>query len=137
MGTVGAIDGRPIGAPKADRRQASHCVEDRSARFLLAGMDESGKRCCFFRISTTGLYRQNLAGIARVLNHTTLANTAIYARLNLAPVQSALFQHADTLLAMGSALARQQAAAMPTIGGPQVEGAAMVSTDDELCEWPG
>jgi integrase len=91
------------------------------------------RRTCASWLAISG---ENLAVIARVLNHTTLANTAIYARLNLAPVQSALFQHADTLLAMGSAPARQQSAAMPTIG-PQVEGAVMVSTDDELCEWPG
>jgi hypothetical protein len=44
VGTVVAIDGRPIGAPKADRRQASRCTEDRSARFPLAGVNESGKR---------------------------------------------------------------------------------------------
>jgi hypothetical protein len=33
---------------------------------------------------------ENLAVIARVLNHTSLANTAIYTRLNLAPVVRSL-----------------------------------------------
>jgi hypothetical protein len=65
MGTVVAIDGRPIGAPKADRRQASHCAEDRSARFLLAGMDETGKRCWFIRVRTTGLYERRFGPFKR------------------------------------------------------------------------
>jgi integrase len=75
------------------------------------------RRTCASYLAISG---QNLAVIARVLNHTTLANTAIYARLNLAPVQSALFQHADTLLGMG----RQGSQPIAPSTGPQVKRSA-------------
>lgn len=58
------------------------------------------RRTCASFLAISG---ENIAVIAKVLNHTTLANTAIYARLNLAPVKAALGKHADTLLGMGSA----------------------------------
>jgi integrase len=85
------------------------------------------RRTCASYLAISG---ENLAVLARVLNHTTLANTAIYARLNLAPVQSALFQHANTLLGMGS----------PQHAVPQPQAVkAMVTArpPEEACEWPG
>jgi integrase len=79
---------------------------------------------------------ENLAVIARVLGHTSLANTAIYARLNLAPVQSALTQHADMLLGMGSVAASQQVASAMPMTGAQAS-LAMARPDEDLSEWPG
>jgi integrase len=88
------------------------------------------RRTCASWLAISG---ENLAVIARVLNHTTLANTAIYARLNLAPVQSALFQHANTLLGMGNAPTAQQS----TPEAQTVEAPVPVRQPEELCEWPG
>jgi len=69
-----------------------------------AGLDDVTihdlRRTCASFLAISG---ENIAVISKVLNHTTLANTAIYARLNQAPVKAALNKHADTLLGMGNA----------------------------------
>jgi len=92
------------------------------------------RRSCASWLAIRG---ENLAVIARVLNHTTLANTAIYARLNLAPVQSALFQHADTLLGMGSRQAHQQQPAMSAPGMQETTSSTVIASSyEEPCEWP-
>ena len=82
--------------------------------------------------------------ISKVLNHTTLANTAIYARLNLAPVKAALGKHADTLLGMGSAPvtepvppARPVMPLAPTSPPPHQTPAWLPSRAEERDEWPG
>jgi integrase len=74
---------------------------------------------------------QNLAVIARVLNHTTLANTAIYARLNLDPIKVALHQHADAVLGMGVP------ASEPFSPQPSTDNDVTISMPNEESEWPG
>jgi len=91
------------------------------------------RRTCASWLAISG---QNLAVIARVLNHTSLANTAIYSRLNLAPVQSALTQHADMLLGMVSVAASQPMASATPMTEAQAS-LAMARPDEDLSEWPG
>jgi integrase len=91
------------------------------------------RRTCASWLAISG---ENLAVIARVLNHTTLANTAIYARLNLAPVQSALDKHALSLLAFGSG-----STPVLTPASAIVEPITVLSNQRESnlaeMEWPG
>jgi integrase len=76
---------------------------------------------------------QNLAVIARVLGHTSLANTAIYARLNLDPIKAALCQHADSVLAMGGQAIEPVSPELPAShGGPKPSPG-----HEEPMEWPG
>jgi hypothetical protein len=86
------------------------------------------RRSCASWLAIRG---ENLAVIARVLNHTSLANTAIYARLNLAPVQSALFKHADAVLAMGGQPTQ------PVQPGPSASNGLTTPLPDEEMDWPG
>ena len=58
------------------------------------------------------LWRKH-CGNSKVLNDTTLANTAIYARLNQAPVKGALSKHADILLGSGYSSVKAPAAPVP------------------------
>jgi integrase len=88
------------------------------------------RRTCASWLAISG---ENLAVIARVLNHTTLANTAIYARLNLAPVQSALDKHALSLLAFGSCVT----APIPVTGEPVTPTPSLSESISTEMEWPG
>ena len=109
-----------------------------------AGLDDVTihdlRRTCASFLAISG---ENIAVISKVLNHTTLANTAIYARLNQAPVRAALNKHADTLLGMGSAPVTEPAPSMlpvmppaPTPPPPQ-QTMVMAASREERQEWPG
>jgi hypothetical protein len=101
------------------------------------------RRTCASFLAISG---KNIAVISKVLNHTTLANTAIYARLNLAPVKAALSKHADTLLRMGSASVTEPASSVlpvmtpaPSTPPPPQTPVMPQSRDEEReeWEWPG
>ena len=62
--------------------------------------------------------------IGKVLGHTGLQNTAIYARLNMAPVRTALDKHAGMLL--GTVVETQKPALVLHDATEEVEQ-----------EWPG
>ena len=65
MGKLIAIDGQPVSTPKRERRHASRCIEDRSARFLLAAVNKHGQCCWFIRLRTTGLYERRFGPFRR------------------------------------------------------------------------
>lgn len=71
--------------------------------------------------------------ISKVLNHTSLQNTQIYARLNMAPVKAALNKHADMLLGMGGASVMEPAPPLTT----RAHIAPPPSREDERDMWPG
>lgn len=83
------------------------------------------RRTCASWLAISG---ENIAVIGRVLNHTTLANTAIYARLNVAPVKTALNKHAALLLGDQA----PQAPVVPLHAVPISD-----ELDDEQECWPG
>jgi hypothetical protein len=59
---------------------------------------------------------ENLAVIAKVLNHSNLQQTQIYARLNMAPVHKAMAKQADAMLKpQGSAEEAAARTAQPLI----------------------
>jgi integrase len=110
-----------------------------------AGLDDVTihdlRRTCASFLAISG---ENIAVIAKVLNHTTLANTAIYARLNQAPVKAALGKHADMLLGMGSASVTEPAPSVlpvmpraPTTPPPPQTPGLVPSRVEEREEWPG
>lgn len=58
MGDLVAISGQVESPAKPTRHSTSAYLEDPSARFLLVGIDQTGKRCWFLRIKITGLYER-------------------------------------------------------------------------------
>ena len=81
---------------------------------------------------------------SKVLNHTTLANTAIYARLNLAPVKAALGKYADTFLGMCSASVAEPTASVlpvmsraPTTPPSHQTAGWSPARGEEREKWPG
>lgn len=99
------------------------------------------RRTCASFLAISG---ENIAVISKVLNHTTLANTTIYARLNQAPVRAALGKHANRLLGMGSVPVTEPAPAVlplmpcaPTAPPPPQTPAWPPSRVEERDEWPG
>ena len=89
------------------------------------------RRTCASWLAISG---ENLAVIGKVLGHTGLQNTAIYARLNMAPVRTALDKHAGMLLGTMSGLAMHTPALVCL---PENEEQASVTSKEELQEWPG
>lgn len=69
----------------------------------------------------------NIAVIQKVLNHSQLATTAIYARMNLAPVREALEDNAGRMLALG----RQ------AVPNSILEKKIVQPVDESDMEWPG
>ncbi|HEU0068474.1 MAG TPA: tyrosine-type recombinase/integrase [Nitrospiraceae bacterium] len=67
----------------------------------------------------------NLAIIGNVLNHSTLAHTAIYARLNISPVTRALEEYSAQILPAAINPAANQMIAWP------------IAAAVERMEWPG
>jgi integrase len=83
------------------------------------------RRTCASFLAISG---ENIAVIAKVLNHTSFQNTQIYARLNMAPVKTALTKHADMLLGLGGA----------PLATPPIQAMVMPPTcGEEREEWPG
>lgn len=85
------------------------------------------RRTCASWLAISG---ENIAVIGRVLNHTTLANTAIYARLNVAPVKTALNKHAALVLG-------DQAPQAPVVPLHAVPMPVSTQAEDRAMEWPG
>ena len=99
------------------------------------------RRTCASWLSISG---ENIAVVGKILNHSSLQHTAIYARLNQAPVKAALSKHADTLLGMGSAPVTESAPSTPSIRTPapttpppHQTPAWSPSRGEEREEWPG
>jgi hypothetical protein len=152
MGKLLALDGQPVAPPKPDSRQVSHLVEDRSARFLLAGVDETGKRFWFIRIRTTGFYERRFGPFQRrsdaIKSYDYLLENVLQALCDVsnrvrgfahelvqlppfAPVHSALVKHASTLLAFGSAVPPP-----PVLEPVDIPFPIMQANNAEM-EWPG
>ena len=112
-----------------------------------AGLDDVTihdlRRTCASWLAISG---ENIALISRVLNHTTLATTAIYARLNQAPVKAALSRHENTILRSGYVSLPEAAApaapvplpVMPVNVMPRVSMPPQaIQNVEERDEWPG
>jgi integrase len=80
------------------------------------------RRTCASWMACSG---ENLAVISRVLNHSSLAITSVYARLDVSSMKTALGKHADVLLGMGRASVED--------ADPLTQHAR----DEERDEWPG
>ena len=79
----------------------------------------------------------NLAVIGRgVLNHTSLANTAIYTRLNTAPVAQALEENSTRMLGSGPSVRPVMPRAPTTPPPPQTPGWSPAPGEEQM-EWPG
>jgi integrase len=91
------------------------------------------------RTCASWLYLQgtNLAVIGRgVLNHTSLTHTAIYTRLNVAPVAQALEENSTRMLGSGLSAPPVRPRA-PTIPPPQQTPQWPPVRVEERDEWPG
>jgi integrase len=92
------------------------------------------RRTCASWLACNGA---NLAIIGRgVLNHTSLAHTAIYARLNVSPVTQALEENSVRMLG-SSPPARPVIPREPTTPPPSQAPAWSPSRGEERDEWPG
>lgn len=110
-----------------------------------AGLDDVTihdlRRTCASWMACNG---ENLAVISRVLNHSSLAITSVYARLDVSSMKTALGKNADRLLGMGSASVAEPAPSglpvMPhasTTPPPSQTPAWSPSRGEEREEWPG
>jgi integrase len=141
-----------FGSPRREGGQIKKSTSFHNWRRIRAraGLDDVTihdlRRTCASWLAISG---ENIAEISKVLNHTTLANTAIYARLNQAPVKAALHKHAELLLRGGSTSVTEPAApvpppvmslVMPPVSMPPSAPQAMEwvpSNRKEQEEWPG
>lgn len=99
------------------------------------------RRTCASWMACNG---ENLAVISRVLNHTSLAITSVYARLDVTSMKSALGKNADRLLGMSLApVAEADPSALPvtTSAPPDLPRPQPIvrtpSREEERDEWPG
>ena len=85
---------------------------------------------------------ENLAVISRVLNHSSLAITSVYARLDVASMKEALDRNADRILGVISApIAEPEPTtalvAVPVPTSQPLAQVSPVSRTEERDEWPG
>ena len=110
-----------------------------------AGLDDVTvhdlRRTCASWMACNG---ENLAVISRVLNHSSLAITSVYARLDVSSMKSALGKNADRLLGMGSVSVTEPAPPArpviprePTSSPPPQTPTWVPSRGEERDEWPG
>ena len=88
-----------------------------------------------------GLNGENLAVISRVLNHSSLAITSVYARLDVSSMKTALGKNADRMLGMGRPSVTEPARPVTTsdpTDHPRPQPLASTRLcEEERDEWPG
>jgi integrase len=94
------------------------------------------RRTCASWMACNG---ENLAVISRVLNHSSLAITSVYARLDVASMKGALDRSADRILGVSPAPIAETAPSVASITArePVTVQVIPVSRAEERDEWPG